>query len=144
MNSSSHIALAAFGFIAEEKQEIKKIDVKITKRNEEKRLVYGVVLEPGIEDAQGDTISTEEIMKTMHDYMENSRAIGNQHESIVDSVPVEIYAAPIDFKMGDETIKKGAWVQVTKIKSDEIWKGVKSGKITGYSIGGQGERWPIN
>ena len=43
--------------------------------------------------------------------------------------------APSDFEMGDELIKKGSWVLVTKA-SDEIWEQIQKGDITGYSMAG--------
>lgn len=115
--------------------------VNIVKTEAEKQLVYGVVLEPDTEDTQGDVISKEDIEETMHDYMENSRVVGLQHQIKTDSVPVESYIAPVDFNIGDSKIKKGSWVQVTKIKNSNIWAGIKKGTITGYSIGGTGERY---
>lgn len=48
---------------------------------------------------------------------------------------VESYIAPSDFEMGDEMIKKGSWVLVTK-DSEAIWNQIQKGEITGYSIAG--------
>nr|WP_051009134.1 XkdF-like putative serine protease domain-containing protein [Bacillus xiamenensis] len=48
---------------------------------------------------------------------------------------VESYIAPSDFERGDEVIKKGSWVLVTKA-SDEIWEQIQKGEITGYSMAG--------
>ncbi len=44
----------------------------------------------------------------------------------------------LDFEMGEETIKKGSWVLVTKA-SDEIWDKIQSEEVTGYSMAGTAE-----
>jgi len=117
----------------------KEVRVFINKDEEEQKLVYGVVYEPDVEDAHGDFMSAEEIEKAAHVFMKDYRNIDKQHDfnGGVGEV-VESYIAPTDFKIGDEEIKKGSWVLVTKA-SDEIWEQIKKGEITGYSMAGTAE-----
>jgi hypothetical protein len=37
-------------------------------------------------------------------------------------------------------VRKGSWVLGSFIGDDAMWAAVKSGELTGYSIGGLGER----
>ena len=115
---------------------------RVVKAAAEQRLTYGVVLEPDVTDAQGDRESADEIEKAAHDYLVNSRTIGIHHAAkSPGSVVVESYIALNDFKIGDEVIKKGSWVMVTRHDPD-VWELVKNGEFQGYSIGGEGDRQP--
>ncbi len=111
--------------------------VPISKVDEEKRLVYGIVLEPDTVDAQDDIISHEEIEQTAHAFLANSRVVYKEHESRVeDCHVVESYIAPAD--LGD--VKKGSWVMVTHVGNDDLWGQLKKGELTGYSIRGYAHR----
>ncbi len=111
--------------------------VPIFKADEEKRLVYGVVLEPGVVDAQNDFETAEQIEQACHSFLINSRVIFKDHEQRKeDCHVVENYIAPVDY----EQVKKGSWVMVTYCGDDEVWNAVKSGELTGYSIRGTAQR----
>lgn len=117
----------------------------LKKYDPEKRLVYGVVYAPDDPpDTQGDVASADEIEKMAHNYLRQSRVIGKNHSEQIDAEVVESYIAPADFTIGDEQVKKGSWVLVGKIHSDEMWNEVKEGKYEGWSLGGTGERHPID
>uniref|UniRef100_A0A6M3K194 Putative peptidase n=1 Tax=viral metagenome TaxID=1070528 RepID=A0A6M3K194_9ZZZZ len=125
-----------------EEGEAKNIFIPISKKDEEKRLVYGVVLEPETVDAQDDIVAAEEIEKACHDfsrgYRKQKTEMGYMHKGIADGVDmVENYIAPGDFRLGNKSVKKGSWVMVSHIENDDTWEEVKEGKITGYSIGGR-------
>ncbi|KJD52405.1 phage portal protein, partial [Bacillus amyloliquefaciens] len=111
----------------------------IAKAEDEKKLVYGVVYEPDIQDAHGDFMSADEIQKAAHGFLKNARKIDKDHnfQGGVGEV-VESYVAPADFEVNGETIVKGSWVLVTKA-GDEIWEQIKKGSITGYSMAGTAE-----
>ena len=130
-------------------EEIPVLHVSISKdytRNDDKQLAYGVVLVPGQVDAQGDTISADEIEKAAHEYMVKSiqeTPIDLQH--VLDlprdrAVPVESYIAPVDMEVGGHQIIKGSWVMVTHVPDNEIWDQIKKGAIMSYSIRGWGKR----
>lgn len=130
--------------------EIKKraLPMVIMKRQDgadEERTVFGVVLVPETVDSQGDIYSEEEIRKTMYRFMERYQRFGLQHRTIrPDILPLECYQAPMDIpeEVFGQPIKKGTWLLRVRIQSDAIWRDVKSGKITGFSIGGSAIRRP--
>lgn len=109
-------------------------------KSDEKQIIYCVVLEPEVEDLQGDVVSAEEIEKAAHDYMVFSRTIGDAHKSWTEAAPVESFIAPVDMVVEGESIKKGTWVMAIKVFAPAMWEAVKSGAYTGVSIGGQAFR----
>ena len=82
----------------------------------------------------------ETIEKAAHDFLQQSRVLGEQHETIADSEVVESYITPEDTVLQNQEVKKGTWIVVSKIHSDELWMDIKAGHYTGYSIGGTGKR----
>jgi cation transport regulator ChaB len=121
----------------------KAIEVTFAKADDEKRLVYGIVLEPDAVDTQGDVVSKEEIERACHEFMLRSQKNDLEHARIVwreEVAIVENYIAPGDMEFPGQTVKEGSWVMVTKVFSDSIWKAIKSEELTGYSIKGTGVR----
>ncbi|MAH47740.1 hypothetical protein CMI37_18105 [Candidatus Pacearchaeota archaeon] len=136
------------------------LTVEIAKTDEDKRIVYGVVLDPYKVDAHGDLISPAEVEKTAHGWMSKSRVVGLQHSEMADAVPVESWLVPYpsekDYKaamtgkphkanrtvFGTDTIHSGTWVLGTRLGKKE-WALVKSGELNAYSIGGFGKRSPL-
>ncbi len=116
----------------------------IRKAATDRRLVYGIVLEPDSEDAQGDIIRADEIEAACHDFNRRlalQRAVmGEQHERVAAVEVLQSYIAPVDFELEGQTVTKGSWVLVSFVGDDRMWEEVKSGELTGYSIGGIGER----
>jgi len=55
---------------------------------------------------------------------------------------LESYLAPTDFTIGDLTVRKGTWLLAVRVLSDELWDRVKTGDLTGFSIGGSARRIP--
>lgn len=114
------------------------IDFPILKYNEDEQIVAGVVYEPDTEDAQGDFANAGEIRKAAYRYMAESGRFKVMHKSGTDGVRLlENYIAPVTFKMGNQMIRKGSWVMVLKVLDADLWKQVKDGKITGFSMGGR-------
>jgi hypothetical protein len=111
---------------------------------EAKGLIYGAVLVPGLKDSQGDTISAEEIEQSAHRFLSEFAMQGRQHEgdAIPDLKPVESYIAPADMEFEDHDgnvreIPQGTWMMVSQADPNGvIFKDVKSGKLTGFSIQG--------
>jgi len=110
----------------------------------DERYVLGIVLEPEVVDAQGDIYSADEIRVAAHRFMEEFGGLGLMHRMRVnDQVKVlESYLAPTDFSIGDITVRKGTWMFAVRVLSDELWERVKSGELTGFSIGGSARRVP--
>jgi hypothetical protein len=110
----------------------------IKAENEEQRLCYGVVYEPMVEDAHGDYATEYEIQKAAHGFLD-FKSMNFMHEvGLNDSQArvVESYIAPIDMNLNGQSIKKGSWVMVAKVEDDNLWKQIKSGDITGFSMEG--------
>lgn len=112
----------------------------IFKKDEEQHLVGGIVYEPDIIDAQGDSASPSEILKACHGYMIKSQTIGLMHDKKIekrDVALVENFIAPIDYIEGGQLVRKGSWIMVHKVLSDKLWEGVKKGDYTGFSMAGK-------
>jgi hypothetical protein len=114
----------------------------------DERFVLGVVLEPltaETPDSQGDIYDAATIKKAAHTYMERYQNVGLQHKEMVSDrvILVESYIAPVQMTVGGSVIKAGSWVMGLRIEDDEMWAAVKSGAITGLSIGGWATRTPV-
>lgn len=107
--------------------------IKIEKKDEMKRLAYGIVYTPMKADWHKNFMTAEEILKSAHGFMLNARRIDWQHDYIKGSGGVvESFIA----RKGDPDFPEGSWVLVTKVFSDTVWEDVMSGKIKGYSMAG--------
>ncbi len=142
------------------KAEVTK-EIPILKIDEEKQIVYGVVLDPYIVDTQGDWIPPAEVEKTAHDWAKGTRMIGLRHKGEADADFVETFLMPypskddytkamcgephrvIKFKMGSGFVHSGSWVLGTEVRDATTWQLVKSGELGSYSIGGHGERQDV-
>lgn len=127
-----------------EKVEIKAKDEEIEKDIElvpvekgDEHIVYGVVYEPDTVDAQGDQANAEEIKKAAYDFMEHVQTFKVMHKGKKVKIKIlENFIAPVNFTIAKRTIKKGSWVLVTRVLDSKVWKDIKAGKLTGYSMAG--------
>lgn len=119
--------------------------VIVKAKAEEERIVMGVVLEPDEVDAQGDTISKEEIRNAAHRFMEEFQVSGVQHKEFAGGrlKILESWIAPVAMKLEGQDVKEGSWMMTKRVIDDELWKGAKAGKFTGFSIGGSAIRKPV-
>lgn len=121
--------------------------VQIVKANSAKRIVYGVVLAPNEIDAQDDVMTEEDIERSAHQYLRESRVIGAGHERAIKAHPVESFIAPQDMhfsgQYGEQDVKKGSWVLGVKVDDPSEWAKVESGEYTGFSVGGMGNRQQV-
>jgi len=114
---------------------------EIMKADDEKQIVYGVVMEPDSIDTQGEAARAEEIEKTAHRFMEMYRTVGDQHRTkFKGGVIVESWITPEAMSWNGQQIKKGSWLMGVHIKDAAKWAEVKDGKYTGFSIGGWAAR----
>jgi len=130
--------------------------LRVSKADQVKQLVYGVVLEPNTLDSQDDYMLPNQVEKAAHNYLKKavrgkSSVSKLQHrkpgffKNKPSVVPVESFIAPVDFTYdGKEMIKKGTWVLVLHVEDKQIWSDVMAGKYTGLSIGGSGIRQSYN
>lgn len=108
---------------------------------EEERTAYGVVLEPETTDTQGEIYSEDEIRKTAWAFLEKYQNFGLMHEEIRRDIrPLESYLAPVDFEVNGDQIKKGTWMLRVRVLDDQTWEDIKTGKLTGFSIGGYAKK----
>lgn len=109
----------------------------LAKADKDERIVYGIVYEPDEEDSQGDEANAEEIRKAAYQFMEEVQTFKVMHKGKKVKVRIlENYIAPVDFTIEGKSVKKGSWVLVTRILDAKIWKAIKKGKLTGYSMAG--------
>lgn len=131
----------------QESSEKINIFAPISKSDEDKRIVTGVVLEPETVDAQGDTIPASVIEKAAHHFLSGynvQNTLGFAHKVFKKNFDLlESYIAPQDMTIGKQTVKAGSWVMSVKVLSEDVWSLVRSGKITGFSIGGRAKSRPI-
>lgn len=115
-----------------------------TAESGEERYVLGVVLEPELIDAQQDIYDEATIRTAAHKFMTDFRTVGLMHKGAVnDKVKIlESYITPVDFEIDGAPVKKGAWVMAVRVLDDALWTDVKSGALTGFSIGGTAIRKP--
>ncbi len=117
------------------------------------RIVTGVVLEPEVVDGTktdeslGDIYSEEEIKKAMYFWMENALGSFSYHHveqggnplSAKDIALIENWQARQDEVIGEQTIRKGSWVQTNRVcrteKGDKLWQDILNGHINSWSIG---------
>lgn len=125
-----------------------KYFIPIAKANEEKKTVTGVALVPEVTDAQGQIVSEEVIEDTAHKFLAGynvNTKLGLMHKDFKPRFQLyESYIAPQPLIIGDKAIKKGSWVVVVKVLDSKVWKLVKKGKITGFSIGGTAKVLKLN
>lgn len=134
------------------------INVNISKSDNEKKVVTGVVLSPYTKDSQNDILYPGTIEDAAHEWLSTSRTIGLNHAAkAAGAVPVESYLVPYPtrddyvkamdnvphsayrFEMGEDIVTSGSWILSTKL-NDSLWKEFQNGNFEAYSIGGFGLR----
>ena len=121
----------------------------VIKSDDDKRLVFGWasvavrVTGEEIVDYQEDVIDIEDLEKAAYEYTANFGVAGEMHERggvgrLVESVVFTKEKAGV---MGiPDGILPAAWWVGFKIFDDEVWKKIKNGTYTMFSIEGTGQR----
>lgn len=136
------------------KGELQKSDVTVDavaiwKAEDGSHMVYGVVLEPGLRDSQGDVVGETEIQKAAHDYLRASRAVDTDHSGVdVQGVSlVESAIMPQDMTWHGKPVVKGSWVvgySVDAVENPEVWARISDPvhprPLTGLSMEGSAVR----
>jgi len=118
-------------------------DASFLYKAEDRQIVYGVVMVPWEPDTQGDFQTPEVIEQAAHRWLARYRLIGEQHGKLArETEVVESFIAPQDIKVGGQEVPKGSWVLGTHVLNSGLWKDIRAGKYTGYSIGGYGQSRP--
>lgn len=110
-------------------------------KSEAKRIVIGPVLVPGEPDHEGEVLTPEKIEEVAFKFMEDFRYIDLSHTLKQVGVPVSSHLLEEDktYKLSDGSALKlpqGTWMLGVRVKDDNTWMGVKSGKLRGYSVMG--------
>lgn len=109
----------------------------------EERTVLGVVLEPDIVDSHGDTYSVEEIRQAAHGFVEFFQEFKLQHESPLADGSVrllESYLLPVACEIAGVALPVGTWLMRVRVVDDALWKAIKDGTLTAFSMGGSAIR----
>lgn len=127
--------------------------VDIFKIDDEQHIVYGKALVPDRIDLQGDIVSKDDVEKAAHDFLINlqkaySELSTGQQSTNASQIGFmhKVFKGVGGFGYIAESYidPEGSWILATKITDDRVWKMIKDGQITGYSIGGKGVRIPIS
>lgn len=112
-------------------------EVKFLRKDKAKQIVYGVVYTPDEEDSEKEWANAKDIEEAAHTFLAKYRESKLSHRLQIDADIVESYIAPVDIRMPDnDLIKEGSWVVAMRVQSEELWKGIENGEITGFSMGG--------
>lgn len=118
--------------------------IPILKVDDEKRLVTGIVYEPDVLDAHDEFMTADEIEKSAHQFLKDYRNIDKQHDFVGGQADVvESWIAKEAGKLGEQDIQKGTWLLSVHVPDDDTWSEIKKGELTGFSMGGVGERVAI-
>jgi len=126
-----------------------KISVSIRKdQGGDEQYVFGVVLVPDETDSQGDTYNEQTVRDAAHNFLAEynvGTGLGLQHKKRIDRLAklVESYLAPVDMVVEGVSIKRGTWCMAWRVLDADLWRAIKSGEFTGFSIGGDAIRRPI-
>ena len=113
---------------------------------DEKHLVYGAVLIPNKPIYRYDTeeyyiqFPSETIEKLAHSYLQNDNiySFTQQHQTIADGVSiVESWVKTSEYDKSVELgldVPVGTWLVGAHVENEDIWSGIKSGEMRGFSV----------
>lgn len=120
------------------------VEVRVEKAAAEQRLVFGwasITTQDGapVVDVHGDSMPTEVLEKAAYRYTLQSRAGKRQHagEPVMHLVESVVLTKAKQDAMGVDLGREGWWVGF-HVPDDATWGAIKSGDVTGFSIGGRG------
>lgn len=122
-----------------ERHEFLKVD-------EDQHIAFGwasVIKEDGeiVVDSQGDMIREDVLQKAAHNFVLDERAGKVMHKGvrIADVVESVVFTEELQKVLGIDLGKVG-WFIGFKVHDDKVWKKIKSGELSMFSIGGIGQR----
>lgn len=118
------------------------LPVEPVAKNEEKQVVYGILLRNQKEDADGNWTTKSEIEDAIHYYMKNHvHEVDHEHyRDIEDGVSVvEAWTAKTDFELGSRQVNEGDGLIGVHIEDPRRWEKVKKGEYRGFSFAGSAE-----
>lgn len=141
-----------FGASSKEAEPVAEVTKAV---DEEERMAMFVVLAPQegdtTTDLHGDTYTADEVWKACNNYNTHCNKANIFHRVETEKAKiVQSFITPNSFTTDDgREITKGSWLQWWHFpegdaQSDLMWKAVKSGEITGVSIGAVAKVEAIN
>lgn len=135
------------GIVWYNKNEEGKQNVRIVKKEhvdeEEEFTIFGEVLIPEEIDAHEEIYSEKDVKNAAHYFMENFGNVGFMHKFFIngDVKILETFLAPTDLNFKSmlnkkRKVKKGTWLMRMRVLNNELWKNIKNGNLSGFSIGG--------
>lgn len=118
--------------------------VPILKVDEERRLVLGIVAEPGVVDAQGDIMSAETIERAYYSFIRSGMVVKLMHREARPFRITQMWLAPAPMAINGYRIAKGTWLMEVEVLDDDAWRRVKAGELNGFSLHGWGRRRAID
>lgn len=129
---------------------------EISKLDEDQQQAFGWASIASVDgrpvvDLQGDVIGIDELEKAAYSYVLDSRVGGVMHQRVDKSQPKKVGTLIESFVVTPEKIEKmglpddtpqGWWIGF-QVEDDEVWKGVKEGTYSMFSIHGKGRREPV-
>lgn len=119
------------------------LNLKVSKADEEKQIVYGTVYSPGEVDTQDDFTDAAEIEKMAHEFVSSGRVdrVDTNHSlEPVEASIVESWLVKSDKDGFLPDAPKGSWCVGIHIEKAELWKELKEGGYQGLSLYGSAER----
>lgn len=127
---------------AESDPKFGEVEVRIAKSDEERGILYGIVYSPDEVDAQGDFATAGEIENAAYRFMKSANTANVDLEHNQKKAPAFVAESWL-VKKGDPIFpdeKPGAWAVAVKLEADDLKEAVRKGEITGFSMGGSGQR----
>jgi len=113
--------------------------VPIYKSNKEYGIVYGVVYAADYVDADGETMSKEDVQKCCWQFLEKRRE--KNIDIMHDWKESGCYVAENFFVEESKIYPPNSWVVGVKC-TDDIFRKVKEGELAGFSFGGKVNKYP--
>lgn len=112
---------------------------RIIKTDTSNQTATFVILEPDLQDFNGQTITEDEIIKTAHEFVRNlsDKYVNIDHENDTkqaDVVFVESFVTPVELELGGDTIKKWSWLVAFKFLTASKWQALLDGEFVGVSM----------
>jgi hypothetical protein len=133
-------------------QKLAAVSLTVPVIKEEDRFTLAPVYVPGLEDSDGETISANDLQKSLWDWVQKGdRTIYLQHSNKPAGEMVELLTWPFEIETSLDVPNQG----VTKYRFPKdtpfmgviwdnwAWDMVKGGELRGYSIGGRAKRLEV-
>lgn len=107
---------------------------KFIVKNEDQRIVSGIIAEPLVLDTDNEFYTRAGVLKMYYDFVSQrlQKNIDREHNNILTGS--EINKTYIALENDPDNYPEGAWIGECKINSDADWEAVKRGEINGYSV----------